>query len=270
LCMFILVFSCAQEKKGNTTFPPHYTSEPSVVKLEKGLDEISGLSFDANPKSVYAICDDKASLFELSVPDGKVIRKLKFYEGKDYEDLAIVGDSCFVLNSSGNILSFDYRTGDVADAIVHHFPGSGRHEFEILYRDKGTGNLVLICKDCEQDTKKEVSSFSYNIASGSYSDGSFRLDAKDILEKSEVEKKRFKPSAAAIHPVTGELYIISSVNKLLVVATPEGVVKETYSLDSELFKQPEGIAFTPSGDMLISNESAERGAATLLYYKYSK
>jgi uncharacterized protein YjiK len=270
LCLFILIFSCAQEKKGNTTFPPHYATEPTVANLEKGLEEISGLSFDATTNSVYAICDDKASLYELSVPDGKVIRKLKFYEGKDYEDLAIVGDTCYVLNSTGNILSFNYRNGDVADAVVHEIPEGGKNELEILYRDKGTKNLILICKDCQRDTKKEVSTFIYNTATGHYADGPFSLDAKGLIEKSEVEKKRFKPSAAAVHPITGELYIISSINQLLVVTSLQGVVKQTYTLDPGLFKHPEGIAFTPSGDMIISNEHGDKGSATLLYYKYSK
>ena len=49
-----------------------------------------------------------------------------------------------------------------------------------------------------------------------------------------------------------------------------GTLKQVYPLNAQLFKQPEGIAFTPSGDMLISNEAAGKGAANILYYKYSK
>jgi len=31
-----------------------------------------------------------------------------------------------------------------------------------------------------------------------------------------------------------------------------------------------GITFTPAGDMIISNEAAERGVANLLFFKYNK
>jgi hypothetical protein len=81
---------------------------------------------------------------------------------------------------------------------------------------------------------------------------------------------KFKPSAAAIHPITGELYIISAINDLLVITDRQGEPKIAYEIDGKLFKQPEGIAFTPDGDLIISNEAADRGVANLLLFKYQK
>jgi hypothetical protein len=63
------------------------------------------------------------------------------------------------------------------------------------------------------------------------------------------------------------LYIISSVNKLLVVADRKGGVKKVYPIDPGLFKQPEGISFTPSGSIIISNEAAGVGVANILIFK---
>ena len=89
-------------------------------------------------------------------------------------------------------------------------------------------------------------------------------------EKSTDKKLHFKPSAAAINPVINELYILASVNNLLVTADRKGNVKEVYNLDPKIFKQPEGITFTPTGDLLISNEAALTGAANILIYKRKK
>jgi len=271
LSMLAIASSCAQKKSAKTTFPPHYSAEPIILKMEKDLEEISGLSFDPSDYSaVYAISDDKGSLYKVLLSDGKIVSKLKFHDQKNFEDLAIVGDSCYVLNSNGNIVSFNYKINEVKNAVMHHIREKGKNEFEILYRDKAASSkLILICKGCERDKKKEVSTFSYDIATGIYTDGPFILDAKDILKKSLVEKNRFKPSAAVIHPITGELYIVSSINKLLVITDTKGNLKQVYPLDEQLFKQPEGIAFTRSGDMLISNETAGKGAANILIYKYS-
>lgn len=273
LLLFILIIasSCAQQKSGNTTFPPYYSAEPIILKMEKDLDEISGLSFDSfDYSAVYGISDDKGTLYKVSLNNGKIVTKLKFHDQKNFEDLAIVGDSCYVLNSNGNIVSFNYKTNEVKNAMMHHIPEKGENEFEILYQDKAAANkLTLICKGCERDKKKEVSTFSYDIATGQYTDGPFILDAKEILKKSLIEKNRFKPSAAAIHPITHELYIVSSINKLLVITDTNGRLKHVYPLNEQLFKQPEGIAFTPPGDMLISNEAAGNGTANILIYKYS-
>ena len=64
----------------------------------------------------------------------------------------------------------------------------------------------------------------------------------------------FQPSGLAIHPIYGEIYIISSVGKLLIILNRWGKVQDVKELDPKIFRQPEGICFSPNGDMYISNE----------------
>ena len=100
---------------------------------------------------------------------------------------------------------------------------------------------------------------------------SFKIETGTIREEvGEDEKFRFKPSAAAIHPITGELYIIASVNHILVILNKDRSVKHAYKINPGLFKQPEGLTFTPNGDLIISNEAADKGAADMLIFKYNK
>jgi hypothetical protein len=54
------------------------------------------------------------------------------------------------------------------------------------------------------------------------------------------------------------------------VTDRNGNVKEATALDKVLFKQPEGITFRPDGTMILSNEAADIGMATLLIYPYKK
>lgn len=95
------------------------------------------------------------------------------------------------------------------------------------------------------------------------------LNVQPVLEKLGVEK-HLKPSAGAINPITGDFYLVSSIQKLIVIFAPDGSFKELYKLDPGLYKQPEGIAFTPDGDLVISNEYAQDGFATLLLMKNKK
>ena len=87
-----------------------------------------------------------------------------------------------------------------------------------------------------------------------------------VAEKLAINK-HLKASAAAINPVNKDLYVVSSILKLIVIFDAKGDFKEVYKLDPVLYKQPEGIAFTPDGDLIISNESADEGPATLLLMK---
>ena len=60
-------------------------------------------------------------------------------------------------------------------------------------------------------------------------------------------------------------------NQLLIVTDRKGNTKEAYTLDPLIFSQPEGITFTPWGDMLISNEATDKyGTATLLIFSSEK
>jgi hypothetical protein len=51
----------------------------------------------------------------------------------------------------------------------------------------------------------------------------------------------------------------------------KGTMKDVYTLDPIIFNQPEGITFTPWGDLLIANEAGDKYAsATLLIFKPKK
>ncbi|RYZ91706.1 MAG: SdiA-regulated family protein, partial [Sphingobacteriaceae bacterium] len=95
--------------------------------------------------------------------------------------------------------------------------------------------------------------------------GSFSVTVTDTEKK----KTKFAPSALAKNPRTGEWYIVSSVNKLLVVADANWKVKQTYPLSVSIFPQPEGIAFDKSNNLYISNEG-NLGNGNILKFVYKK
>lgn len=81
---------------------------------------------------------------------------------------------------------------------------------------------------------------------------------------------QFRPSALAKNPKTNEWYILSSTNKLLVVADANWKVKTVYPLDLSLFLQPEGIAFDNQNNLYISNEGDKTSKGTVLKFNYKK
>ncbi|WP_207511525.1 SdiA-regulated domain-containing protein [Longitalea luteola] len=238
------------------------------MKLPVELDEISGVAFYSKDTSVFAIGDEFGWLYKIPLTVGKPIRKWKFSSEGDYEDLVMVDKVFYVLQSNGNITAFTFDDHNKILTQQQNFPASG-NEFEILYYNPKIFKLVMLCKDCETDKKKALTAFYFNLLHKQFDDSS-SINVTAIANMIGEEKIKFKPSAAAIHPITNELYIVSSVNKLLVITDQKGNVKQTFVLDPALFKQPEGITFTPEGDMIISNEAADRGVANLLFYKYNK
>src|SRR5258705_9280115 len=109
-------------------------------------------------------------------------------------------------------------------------PGEGKNEYETLFYDSTLHQLIVICKNCEDDEKKEVSSWALDPSTDSFSP-SFSISTFKIKEQLKETKFKFKPSAGAIHPLTGELYLVSSVDKVLVIFNKDHSVKNSYRID---------------------------------------
>jgi uncharacterized protein YjiK len=271
LFVAIAISRCTQPADAGIAYksPDGYDlNKPFLMKLPVELDEISGLAFYTPDTSVFAIGDEFGFLYKIPLTKGKPIRKWKFSNQGDYEDLVMVDKVFYVLQSNGNITAFTFDDHNQILTQQQQFPASG-NEFEILYFNHHIFKLVLLCKDCETDKKKALSAIHFNLLNKQYDD-SASIDVTAIANMIGEKKIKFKPSGAALHPITDELYIISSINKLIVVCDRNGHPKQTYPIDPVLFKQPEGITFTPQGDLIISNEAAGRGVANILFYKYNK
>ncbi|MBA2561433.1 MAG: SdiA-regulated domain-containing protein [Chitinophagaceae bacterium] len=269
---FFLIFAGCQSNKQKISLPSpqgYDLQNPTVIKLNLALIEISGISFYAKDSTVFAIEDEDGVFSKIYLKNNAQVKNWRFDKAHDYEDLVLFDSTFYVLISNGDIETLQFK-GDSMVTNKTKYPGSDKltNEFESLYYDDSLRQLIMICKDCKDDKKNTVSAWGFNIDSLTYTPGLFSIDASAFKEK--LGKEKFKPSAAAINPVTNELYILSSVNKLLVICGRKGNIKEIFNLDPKNFKQPEGITFTPTGDLLISNESADLGPANILIFKRKK
>ncbi len=265
-------FTGCKNKSGVFVSPAEYNlSRPSTVKLPSYLDEISGLAYYPKDKSVFAISDEKPWLYKIFIGGNMTIQKWKLSEKSDYEDLVLVDSTFYVLESDGDLLSLKFDSPDSVTTRQFEFTAPGPNEFEILYFDKDQNRLILLCKDCKADDKNSLRAWAFDLGSMTFSQTpAYVIDVQKIEELMQEKKVNFKPSAASIHPLTGQLFIISSLNKVLVIADKNGVPEKVYRIDPKLYKQPEGLTFSSEGHLIVSNESAGIGAADIMVFKYSK
>jgi uncharacterized protein YjiK len=270
----ILFFSCgsAVEKQEPNKNQQYDLSNPYVIKLPEALAEISGIAYYAKDSSVFAIEDEGGILFKIKLSQNGEIKEWRFDKKYDFEDLILKDSIFYVLISNGDIETIRFDVNDSIITSTFEFPDASKkhNEFESLYFDDSLHQLVLLCKDCEDDSKKQVSAWGYNIDSSFYTPSVLTINVQPVDEKLGEKKMKIKPSATAINPVTNDLYILSSINHLLIVTSRNGTFKDVFQLDPAIYKQAEGIAFTPAGDMIISNESHETGLANILIIKNKK
>jgi hypothetical protein len=272
LCLFITgqqACSLAIPKEKKVESPPGYNfTEPETIRLPEELDEISGMAYDAQANRILALNDEEGRIYEI-IPgrEGK-FRNSKFMKGGDFEDLCLVGEDLWALKSNGQLVLIRKPLTDSQQTEKFSFSARGPVDFETLFYLPQAGQLVILCKEC-RDFPGEVPGFSFDINARRFSDSpAFRLDFSGIPEKERPDKKQsLKPSGAAFHPLTGELFVLASANRRLVVTDSNGYAKKVYVLDQKTFKQPEGICFSPGGDLYISNE-ARAGTANIRKFTY--
>jgi uncharacterized protein YjiK len=270
VCATSLLGSCANNSADS---PPGYNIHKArSTELGKVLNEISGIFYHAGDSSILAISDNQEKIIEIGLKKnklrdvtGKVVDK-----GSDLEDIVMVNSTIFILKSIGEVKAVFPGAPDSSQVITYSLPISGKNDFETMYFDSSLKALILICKSCEHEKGSGLrSAYKFDLDTRKFDTSVFfRVSQKQVEEILKDSDADLAPSAAAIHPVTQQLFILSSAGNLLVVADRNGKVISAYKLNPDTFQQAEGIAFAPDGDMYISNEG-KLGKPTLLYFPYN-
>jgi uncharacterized protein YjiK len=79
-----------------------------------------------------------------------------------------------------------------------------------------------------------------------------------------INEKEFHPADITVDPNTGNYVIVASIEEALVEITPAGDVVFARKLTGE-HNQPESLAITRDGILIIGDEAGRRPAAITLY-----
>lgn len=257
------------------TFSYQLRQPDQKILLPHHLEEISGLGLSGDEKTFVAIQDEAGKLFFIDRNNGEVIRKVKFWKDGDYEGVEWVGDVIYVVKSTGTVYEVKNFEQEEPEVEKYNYFLDADNDVEGLAFDQSSNSLLLACKaksggEGSNKYKKGVYSFdlmtmklmetpTYYISLDSINEYLSKSPNIRKLEKllkffDPNEPFGFSPSSLAIHPQTNDLYITSSVGKLLLVLSKTGQIKHIEKLDKDVHPQPEGICFASDGTLYISNE----------------
>jgi SdiA-regulated len=269
--LLLFLTACKNPNKNNKTPQAYDLNQPEKFVMPGSLLEISGICFYKGKKdTIYAIQDEEGKVFRLGLGNKKSYNT-KFAKRGDYEDVAIINETVFVLKGDdGTLFSFDKKeTGsDVTDRVKEWKGLLPPGEYEGMYGDELTGKLYVLCKICSADDNyKKVSGYIFSVGDSVTRSSGFNIDVTAIQSLTKKMRTGFKPSALAKNPVTGEWFILSGSNKLLVITDSSWKVKDVYPLNGNRFNQAEGLAFDSEGNLYISNEGDDGANGNILLFK---
>lgn len=253
-------------------------SAPDRTYLMPGkLKEISGISY-VNEQSLICVEDETGHLYHFNLQSGEVDSDWRFSGDGDYEDLEIVNDTLYILKSDGDIYKFHYSKEGAHESMKYETRLSAKHDTEGLGYDPVSKSLLIACKeewDLEGKEAEGTAIYAFStIDNRLIHEPKYILTArslKSFFEQNrdytyEAARIRIKPSGIAFNPLDGYFYILASVGKMIIVLDNKYNIKATYSIPNQLMEQPEGITFSPEGDLWISTEGG-KGPGKILAYK---
>ncbi|MEZ5007680.1 MAG: SdiA-regulated domain-containing protein [Chitinophagales bacterium] len=254
-------------------------------KLPKALNEISGIAL-LSKNELFAIQDEKAILYTYSLKEEEVTDKFNFGVDGDFEGLCFHNNTVSAVSSNGdfyNILMSDHQPVSVDTlSILNHKIG----EIEGICFDAKANSYLIAFKgqtNADKHNERSIYKLDHNqklhqqpyITIGNQAIRSY-LDSVSPLNKGLEKVKKnlsplkasFLPSDIDIHPINGDIYVLSSINELLIVIDANTLqIKYIGQFDDDKIPQPEGITFDQNGTMYISSEKAKNDEAVIVKYK---
>jgi uncharacterized protein YjiK len=267
---------------------PYDLKNPDATcKLPGRLVEISGLGYMKNGK-LAIIEDEKGKIYILDTEKCEVESEWKFGNDGDYEAIEVVGDTAWVIRSDGMLYKVTDFASEERTTTRFKTPLSDQNDVEGMGYLAAEHQLLIACKAAPYLGKKQYKGkravYAYSLAenkllttpyllidlnliAAARNDDTYLRISRGIASTfSDGGDINFQPSALAIHPLTGHLYVIATAGKLLLVFNQEKRLIGLQPLNTRLFKQPEGLCFSPKGDLYISNEGVS-GAGNVLLFK---
>ena len=253
----------------------NYSKPDTSHKLNSVLTEISGLSYNTSKNELLAVNDEKGIIFSINIKSGKIVSQQKFHSSGDYEGIEIVGNNIFVLKSNGNLYKVSKEKTETIKTSL-----SVKNDVEGLGYDVQNNQLLLACKAHALNTEHSKSTkaiYAFNVEQSTFLPDPYllikRKEVKAFLksynagDKTLDRSKEFSPSGIAVHPITGNIYILSARASMMFVYTPDHQLSECVFFDKSKLPQPEGICFSAEGTLFISTEGQGKKGKIIIYSK---
>ncbi|MDB5242573.1 MAG: hypothetical protein JWP57_3198 [Spirosoma sp.] len=268
----LMMFGCGTSSKKNDKpeaatmeeafkLPYQLNAPDETVTLPKELKEISGLTYYKDDK-LLCVQDEEAVVYVYDIKKKKVVKDFGFGGYGDFEGIEYVNGQVYVLESNGNLFRFEPESTQIGRTKTD-LPT--KTEVEGLAYDPKTKRLLIAVKS-GGGASSDKAIYSYDLLNKAVFKDMQLNDTQ--LEGAHIDPKTYKPSGIAVHPITGEWYILTSAGKRLLITNRQARIRYSEPLNPTQFRQPEGICFAPNGDLFIASEGdGKKGYVMRFGYK---
>lgn len=242
-----------------------YCAEDAIrFELPAVLEEISGLTLD-DRGYLYGHDDERGVVYQIDYQAGRVTKRFGLRGGpkEDFEGIAWLQDRLFMTTSRGRL--YELPPGSADEMVPWTVHTDGLHcEIEGLTRTIDRKALLAACKNRPKG-KGALHFHRWQPGQAQWSRDPhihIKRSAFDpLFEKMAVPRPgKFQPTAITVTPA-GSFLFVAGPQKLLLEVSEDGSPLAAARLDPTLHRQPEGIAMTTTGLLIIADEGGRYGTS---------
>ena len=285
---FLFCFATSLNINESAVIPYNLKKIDIKLVLPAILHEISGITI-LDSTTVGCIQDENGILFLYDINRSRIRKQIPFGLNGDYEGICRVNNTLYILRSDGVIFEIENYTSEKLH-VKEYKTGIPAINNEGLCYDLENNRLLIgskgkINRDPLNKDKRLIYEFNLKtkllnqmpVLNININDINLSAKLKEIAFLKKKNKNgdlievgfELNTSEIAIHPITKQLYVLSSTDHCLFIFNLNGNLEVIEPLNPNLFNKAEGLSFFPNGDMLISNEG-QAHQPTMLKFKYQQ
>jgi hypothetical protein len=238
-------------------------SSSSRVKISRSwilpsvLRNISAIDF-LSPDKMACLQDEVGSIFILNLDSGAIEKEYPFGPPGNYKGLVIIKNDAYVACADGRIIEIRNYFSEKREVIEYGSHLTIEEEVNGLCYDSRNKRLLVTIKGTEDGNQLYKGIYSFQLPyKRMLAKPAIKIDLRSRVFRNLQPRNMqtvFQPSDLDINPVSGLLYIVDGTRVQLLRMKMNENIKDLTELDKDKFIHPEGITFTPSGELFIAGK----------------
>lgn len=238
-------------------------------EMPKELIEISSNAFiDAD--RIACVEDNDGVIYTYNLKTRKFEAPLRFGGQGDYEALSVVGNAFYVLRADGMLYEVQPAASGKPAVKTYDLPLNVENDTEPMFYDEPNNRLLVGVKETDPTSSEYKGVYSFDLRTKT-------MELKPVMtipaehegaaaggtSKKKNKARTIKPSEIAIDPKSGDLYVLNGPQAEFLIVGKDGALRQAIQLDKNVFPQPEGMCFSPAGELYISSEGGKKGVGVI-------